>query len=37
LSRRSKARGRHLSIRGANEQIVQLARFFGLDKILRFE
>ena len=37
LSRRSKARGRQLSIRGANEQIVQLARFFGLDKILRFE
>jgi len=37
LSRRSKARGRHLSIRGANGQIVQLARFFGLDKILRFE
>ena len=37
LSRRSKARGKHLSIRGANEQIIQLARFFGLDKILRFE
>jgi len=37
LSRRSKAKGLHLSIRGANEQIVQLARFFGLDQILHFE
>ncbi len=37
LSRRSKARGRQLSIRGANQQIVQLAQFFGLDKILHFE
>jgi len=33
----SKAKGLHLSIRGANEQIVQLARFFGLDQILHFE
>ena len=37
VSRRSKAKGRQLSIRGANEQIAQLARFFGLDQILRFE
>ena len=37
LSRRSKARGRQLSIRGANQQIVQLARFFGIDQILHFE
>ena len=37
LSRRSKAKGLHLSIRGANEQIMQLARFFGLDQILHFE
>lgn len=37
LSRRSKAKGLHLSIRGASEQIVQLARFFGLDQILHFE
>ena len=37
LSRRSKAKGLHLSIRGANEQIVQLARFFGLEQILHFE
>jgi phospholipid transport system transporter-binding protein len=26
-----------LTIRGANEQVLQLARFFGLDKILHFE
>lgn len=37
VSRRSKARGKQLSIRGANGQIVQLARFFGLEKILHFE
>jgi phospholipid transport system transporter-binding protein len=37
VSRRSKAKGRQLSIRGANGQITQLARFFGLDQILRFE
>ncbi|MBV8063063.1 MAG: STAS domain-containing protein [Nevskia sp.] len=35
LSRRS--RPRTLAIRGANEQVLQLARFFGLDKILHFE
>lgn len=29
--------GRTLAIRGANEQVLQLARFFGLDKILHFE
>lgn len=37
LSRRSKARGQQLSIRGAGGQIVQLARFFGIDQILHFE
>ncbi|HZR38049.1 MAG TPA: STAS domain-containing protein [Nevskia sp.] len=35
LSRRS--RSRPLAIRGANEQVLQLSRFFGLDKILHFE
>lgn len=35
LSRRS--RSRPLVIRGANEQVLQLSRFFGLDKILHFE
>ncbi len=35
LSRRS--RTRPLVIRGANEQVLQLSRFFGLDKILHFE
>jgi phospholipid transport system transporter-binding protein len=36
LSRRCKAKGRELSIRGAKPQIVQLAHFFGLDQILHF-
>jgi phospholipid transport system transporter-binding protein len=35
LSRRSGSRP--LVIRGANEQVLQLSRFFGLDKILHFE
>ncbi|HWY24696.1 MAG TPA: STAS domain-containing protein [Nevskia sp.] len=35
LNRRS--RGRTLVIRGANQQVLQLASFFGLDKILHFE
>jgi len=35
LSRRS--RPATLVIRGANEQVLQLSRFFGLDKILHFE
>jgi phospholipid transport system transporter-binding protein len=37
LSRRCKAAGRELSIRGAKPQITQLAHFFGLDQILHFE
>ncbi len=35
LSRRSG--NKPLSIRGANQQVLQLAGFFGLDKILHFE
>lgn len=34
LSRRSRGT---LKIRGANQQVLQLSRFFGLDKILHFE
>ena len=34
LTRRSRG---SLTIRGANEQVRQLAGFFGLDKILHFE
>ena len=37
LSRRSQGLGRPLAIRHAAPQVVQLARFFGLDKVLRFE
>ncbi len=37
LSRRSHARGGRLRIVGANDQVLTLARFFGLGKILDFE
>ena len=37
LGRRSQARGKPLSIRGASKQVSDFASFFGLDKILRFE
>jgi phospholipid transport system transporter-binding protein len=37
LSRRSQAGGKPLLIRGAGRQVLDLAHFFGLDKVLRFE
>ena len=37
LSRRSATRGMSLSIRGANEQVLRLAGFFGLDRVLHFQ
>ena len=37
LSRRARARGIELRLRGANEQVAGLARFFGLDKVLRYD
>ena len=37
LSRRCKARGGKLVLRGADERLLRLARFFGLDGILHFE
>jgi phospholipid transport system transporter-binding protein len=37
LSRRSRSQGRPLAIRNAAPQVRNLAGFFGLDQILRFE
>ena len=37
LSRRAKAGGKTLRIRGAGEQVLRLARYFGLDSVLHFE
>ncbi len=37
LSRRCKAKGGNLKIRGARPQVVRLAQFFGIDQILQFE
>ncbi len=37
LSRRCKTRGQTLRIRGAQPQLLQLAHFFGLDRILHFD
>lgn len=37
IARRARARGIELRLRGANPQVFGLARFFGLDKVLRFE
>lgn len=37
LRRRCQARGVELHIVGAGEQVLTLARFFGLEKILNFE
>ena len=37
LTRRARARGIELSIRDAPLQVIDLARFFGLDSILRFD
>jgi anti-anti-sigma factor len=37
LNRRCRARGGKLVLRGADERLLRLARFFGLDGILHFE
>jgi phospholipid transport system transporter-binding protein len=37
LSRRARAGGGSLRIRGAGEQVLQLARYFGLEQVLQFE
>jgi phospholipid transport system transporter-binding protein len=37
LSRRARAGGGTLRIRGAGEQVLQLARYFGLEQVLHFE
>jgi len=37
LSRRCKARGVELKLRGADRRVLELARFFGLGGILHFE
>jgi phospholipid transport system transporter-binding protein len=37
LSRRAKARGVDLILRGADQRLLRLARFFGLDGILHFQ
>lgn len=37
IARRARAGGVELRLRGANPQVSGLARFFGLDKVLRFE
>ena len=37
LTRRAKARGAVLKLRGAPDQVIDLARFFGLQAILGFD
>lgn len=37
LTRRAKKQGRELNLRAAPPQLLQLATFFGLDGVLRFE
>ena len=37
LSRRSRQRGARLVLRGADPQVLRLAAFFGLEKVLNFE